>query len=59
MKKKIASVIVLLAVLSLSACSTFEGTMGAKVETFTDDHGRVCTMVKWNQSASIDCDFPS
>jgi ABC-type Fe3+-citrate transport system substrate-binding protein len=44
--------------LLISGCSSMEGQVGKKVETFTDDHGRVCTSVKWGDSASVDCDWP-
>lgn len=43
--------------LLFSGCSAYEGQMGKKTETFEDDHGRLCTVVKWGDSASLDCDF--
>ncbi len=42
---------------ALTGCSAFQGTMGKTVEEFEDGHGRVCTSVKWGESASVDCDF--
>ena len=56
MKTKIVAGIV--ALVALTGCSSWEGQVGKKVDSFTDDHGRVCTSVKWGDSASVDCDFP-
>lgn len=47
-----------LVAVSLTGCSSFQGQLGKTTEEFTDGHGRVCTTVKWGDSASIDCDFP-
>ena len=44
--------------LLLASCSSWQGTMGKDTDSFTDEHGRVCTAMKWGESASIDCDFP-
>lgn len=46
------------ALIILTGCSSFDGTVGKKVETFTDDFGRSCTSVKWGESSSVDCDYP-
>lgn len=43
----------------LTGCSSTEGQFGEKVKTFEDEHGRVCTIVKWGDSASVDCDYPA
>lgn len=56
MKKLIATGAV--ALVMLTGCSSMEGQMGKKTDEFTDEHGRVCTAVKWGESASLDCDFP-
>lgn len=43
----------------LTSCASFQGHgSGGTKEEWTDGHGRVCTAVKWGDSASIDCDFP-
>lgn len=55
MKKVFVGVV---AILALTGCSSWEGQVGKKVETFEDDFGRSCTTVKWGDSASLDCDFP-
>jgi hypothetical protein len=55
--RKISAGLALLACISLTGCSSFEGVAGKKVVTFDDDYGRACTAVKWGDSASIDCDY--
>lgn len=42
----------------LTGCSSLQGQVGKSTDTFTDEHGRICTAMKWGESASIDCDFP-
>lgn len=49
---------IIVGVILLAGCSSMEGQVGKKVDTFEDDYGRVCTTVKWGDSASIDCDWP-
>lgn len=56
MNKKIA-IVAAAAIIMLTGCSSFEGTVSKKVETFEDAHGRVCTVVKWSETGGIDCDF--
>lgn len=48
-----------LALLVLTGCSSAQGQFGKTTEEFVDKHGRVCTSVKWGESASVDCDFPT
>jgi hypothetical protein len=43
----------------LTGCASMQGqTTGGSKQEWTDGFGRVCTAVKWGDSASIDCDFP-
>jgi protein involved in sex pheromone biosynthesis len=56
MRKSLALLLVGVVFL-LTGCSSFEGQVGKKVVSFEDEYGRVCTTVKWGDSASIDCDF--
>lgn len=43
----------------MTGCASMQGhgTNGTDRE-WTDGHGRVCTAVKWGDSASVDCDYP-
>ena len=57
MKKVLLIVPVIL--LSMSGCASMQGHgAGGTKESFKDEYGRVCTAVKWGDSASVDCDFP-
>lgn len=56
MKTKIGAFV--LAIVMLTGCSSWQGQVGKRVDHQVDDHGRVCTIVKWGESASIDCDYP-
>lgn len=51
--------VLLIAAFALTGCSSWQGQVGKTVDSFTDDHGRACTSVKWGDSASVDCDFPN
>lgn len=48
---------VFISAIFLTGCSSFDGQVGKKVETFEDDHGRVCTAMKWGDSSALDCDY--
>lgn len=58
MKRIAIGVAALVATISLSSCSTFEGTLGKTYDSFEDEHGRNCTALKWGESSSLDCDYP-
>lgn len=46
------------ALILLSGCSSMQGQVGKKTDSFKDDYGRSCTALKWGDSSSIDCDYP-
>lgn len=48
----------MLAVVLLTSASACQGQVGKTRESFVDEFGRNCTVVKWGDSASLDCDEP-
>lgn len=56
--KRALTALGMLAVVLLTSASSCQGQLGKEKDSFTDEHGRVCTVVKWGDSASLDCDFP-
>ncbi len=56
-RRPLRAALLVLLLAATTGCSSFQGQLGRTDDTFIDAHDRVCTVVKWGDSASLDCDF--